>query len=80
MNQTQAIQIPTITIHLTPDRSPSSSVTGTSSMTISLPTSSSTHSSQTNLVASYEGLRPSFSEPVLIEKEGRLVFQTSNKR
>ena len=79
----EGIRIPTIKVDFTPDSS-SSMTTTWSSMTISLPPTGSTSSSQMNLLLSSNitsrDMRLSISEPVLIEKEGKLVFQSDNKR
>ena len=78
------IPIPTIKIDFTPDQGPSSCHVW-SSMSISLPPTGSASSSRMDLVlssessSSSEGMRLSISEPVLIEKEGRLVFQKQPK-
>ena len=81
----EAIPIPTITVDFTPDISSASTPTW-SDMTVSLPsTGSSSSCSRVNLLQSpssrlYDDMRMSRSEPVLIEKEGKLIFQSNNKR
>ena len=77
------IQIPTIKVDFTPDQGPSSCQTW-SSMSISLPPTGSASTSHMDLVLSSDNSSPrdmrlSISEPVLIEKEGRLIFQKKSK-
>ena len=81
MDQPQAPPISAITVEYASSHSRSSK---TLSASISLPTRSSTTSSETNLLvfptSSTGGLRLSSSDPVMIEKEGSLVLQTLNPR
>lgn len=77
------IKIPTIKVDFTPDQGPSSCQTW-SSMSISLPPTGSASTSHMDLVLSSDNSSPrdmrlSISEPVLIEKEGRLIFQKKSK-
>ena len=80
----KAFPIPTIKVDFTPDISCTSTPTW-SSMTVSLPPTDSSSSSQSNLLTSpysrsFDNMRMSTSEPVLIEKEGKLIFQSNNNR
>ena len=79
----EEIQIPTIKVDFTPDQGPSSCHIW-SAMSISLPPTGSASSSHMDLVLSSDSsasrdMRLSISEPVLIEKEGRLIFQEQSK-
>ena len=78
---TDEIQIPTIKVDFTPDQGPSSCQMW-SSMSISLTPTGSASSSHMDLVLSSgirADMRLSISEPVLIEKEGRFIFQKKSK-
>ena len=84
-DRSRPFQIPTIKIDFTPNNSSSSTINTWSSMSISLPPTESCDSQMNVLLSSSSSSAPgemrlSISEPVLLEKEGRLVFQAQNKR